>query len=995
MTVGFPLRAAGTNFSGTTNFFQGALGAGGYASSIIMASDGSAMAMRNDTGCPFLWLRSTNTWRNVGTQPGISGIITATTPVEMVFAPSNPNRMYLVYSQPVPVQGSGGGASVVRNYLYISNDKGVTWTQNTSTAICGDNPAAGAGAASKFCGPRMAVDPKNADVCYIISQAGACYVTYDGGVTVSLISGLLAALPSAVVNGSAPLPGSGSFTVVSNPIDGLANNGYFAFDPTWPLACGTNGQDDNITVSSGTSMAVHKFQSRDGGTGATSIGVGDTLYFGREGSICVDGSSDTIANPGGSGVISKTVYVSWMNGASHIWRTMDGGSTWAAMSGGPSTVTCKMKMSNDGALAGGGFNTNILYVCDASLDGRIWRYVENPPTGSGLSSTTWTSTTSGLTATMLATTSHPTLAGHAAALNIGGGLFVTSDFGTTWGGGNPGTPGFTISPGPVPPSGTDTAWAQAVADVSMGDCEYDLGSGSTPNKIWLADGVGILYSQTTANFTATITAVTKDATGATFTLGANDWIVGMSFIVTGASGMTQANGVRFFIQSTSGGGTTIKTNVDSSTWGTFTGTATASFGNTLVTQSNVMDSLTMQKIVKTPSPNGRILMASQDRQFMSSPDVTTYPTTYFPLGFPSNPMDITYSKADPTVVWAGLSDGVYKSTDSGITLVSKLAHGQAMVASISASNCVAVTRPGSNITVTADGGSTWNDCLFAGSPLDGTSPAPFAGGASYWIVCDDFGNYYYWRQLGFQNGITAITKDATGAVITIPGGYAAGQQLVVNGVSGMVEANGVTFTVTSIPGAGQVKTNVNSAGFTTYTSGGFASINPSFWKSTDGGANFVLKCNTTFNPSTGGSTSDGSTFCCPPGVNGEIWFCPGALGSWIFKVIGYFSTDSGATWTAMNQAGDPQNLFHLAFGKAKPGGVGYPAAYMSGFMTDPSTSGLWRCDDPKSSSRIWTPIFGFRTVDPEGDRYLEADSETYGTVYQATYSTGYVYGKIG
>jgi hypothetical protein len=96
----------------------------------------------------------------------------------------------------------------------------------------------------------------------------------------------------------------------------------------------------------------------------------------------------------------------------------------------------------------------------------------------------------------------------------------------------------------------------------------------------------------------------------------------------------------------------------------------------------------------------------------------------------------------------------------------------------------------------------------------------------------------------------------------------------------------------------------------------------------------------------------------------------------------------------MNQAGDPQNLFHLAFGAPKPGGTGYPTAYMSGFMTTPATSGLWRCDDPKSSSRVWTPIFGFRNVDPEGDRYLEADRETYGTVYQATYSTGYVYGVL-
>lgn len=999
-TRGLFLRAAGPSQTGVTTFHQGLLGAGGYASGLIMASDGSAMTMRNDTACSFIWSRSTNQWRNMTTQPGMT-TIQATTPLEAVFAPSNPNIMYMVYEQPLPVEGAGGGSSVSRNYLWKSTDKGTTWTQTNSTvAISGDNPYTGTGSKTSFSGPRMAVDPKNSDVVYIISTSAAVYVTYDGGTTISVISGLLAALPSAVVNGSAPSPGNGAFTVVSNPIDGLQTNGYSAFDPTWPLACGTNGQDDCVTVSSGTNLSIQRFQSRDGGTGALSIGVGDTIYFGRVGSVCVDGSSDTIANPGGSGVISKTVYVSWIVGASHIWRTMDGGSTWAAMSGGPSTVSNKMKMSNDGAIAGGGFNTNILYVCDGTAGGRLWRYVENPPTGSSLSSATWTSVTSGLTSDVLATTNHPTLAGHAAALNLGGGLFVTTDFGTTWSAAGPGSPSFTIVPGApgIPPNGTDTPWLAAVADISMGDCEYDTGSGSTPNKIWLADGIGILWSQVTANFTASISAITKDATGAVVTLGTNDWIVGMSFIPSGVSGMTQANGVSFYIQSILGGGQ-VKTNVDSSSFSAYTSGGTAAFGNTFVAQSAVMDSLTMQKIVKAPAPNGRILMAAQDRQFLTSPNVTTYPTTFFPLGFPSNPTDITYSKADPATVWGAASDAVYRSTDSGVTFtISGLSKPWCMLASTAASSCVANPLTGTNVKYTTDGGSTWNDCLFAGNPLDGTATGPFQG-LAFFLVCDDFSNYYYWRPSLFINGITGITKDATGAVFTLAGNYTVGQSFVPNSIGGMTQANGVTFTITAVPptgglSAGTFKTNVDSSGFSAYTSGGFTIFKPTFWKSTDGGANFTLKSTTNFNPGGGGSVSDGATFCCPQGVNGDVWFCPGGLGSWIFRYVGYYSNDSGATWTAMNQAGDPTNLYHLAFGKPKPGGTGYPAAYMTGFMADPTTSSMWRCDDPTNAARVWTEISGFYRVDPEGDRYLTADTEEYGTSYRATYSTGYVYGKI-
>lgn len=72
--------------------------------------------------------------------------------------------------------------------------------------------------------------------------------------------------------------------------------------------------------------------------------------------------------------------------------------------------------------------------------------------------------------------------------------------------------------------------------------------------------------------------------------------------------------------------------------------------------------------------------------------------------------------------------------------------------------------------------------------------------------------------------ITGITQAAQ-AVITSTTTYQAGQQIQISGVSGMTELNGNTYTVVSVTGT-TVTINVDSTGFTAYTSGGtISSIN--------------------------------------------------------------------------------------------------------------------------------------------------------------------------
>jgi uncharacterized phage protein (TIGR02218 family) len=67
--------------------------------------------------------------------------------------------------------------------------------------------------------------------------------------------------------------------------------------------------------------------------------------------------------------------------------------------------------------------------------------------------------------------------------------------------------------------------------------------------------------------------------------------------------------------------------------------------------------------------------------------------------------------------------------------------------------------------------------------------------------------------------ITAITKAAS-AVVTIGANtYVAGEIVSFSGVSGMTQINGLNGTVTGV-GATTITVNINSSGFSTYTSGG-------------------------------------------------------------------------------------------------------------------------------------------------------------------------------
>lgn len=77
------------------------------------------------------------------------------------------------------------------------------------------------------------------------------------------------------------------------------------------------------------------------------------------------------------------------------------------------------------------------------------------------------------------------------------------------------------------------------------------------------------------------------------------------------------------------------------------------------------------------------------------------------------------------------------------------------------------------------------------------------------------------RAVSLSADISAITKANPGAVTATAHGFASGDRVVISGVAGMTQVNGVVYTIT-VSDADTFTIGVDSSGFGTYTSGGRA-----------------------------------------------------------------------------------------------------------------------------------------------------------------------------
>ena len=348
-------------------------------------------------------------------------------------------------------------------------------------------------------------------------------------------------------------------------------------------------------------------------------------------------------------------------------------------------------------------------------------------------------------------------------------------------------------------------------------------------------------------------------------------------------------------------------------------------------QSSGMDSLTINRIVKAPSPNGRILLACEDRPIFSLPDVHTEPTTYYPINQNVNHGgDIVYSDSDPTVVFASAGGQIFRSANKGIDgwkiiagtgLNGWAGGGWCMLASISPTQCIAVPSTGSgNIQYgsSSDGGTTWvwKSTLVGGGPLVANGSGS-AFGTNKCVTSDGRGNVY------FYNG--------------------------------------------SSVGGG-----------------------PRFYKSTDGGATL-----TSVSTPSMGAQGRGAILKCVPGYPGHLFYSGGLHGAAYTTFNSPLSrtTDDGVTWSTFSNTfyiwgvavgkAPPGKSYPAVFACGS-----LDQSYNWGlFRCDDMPASGKTC--------TWTRLDNLKKTNCEGYYGgLDGDMSAYGDVYIAFGSTGYAYGKL-
>lgn len=149
------------------------IGAGGFITGIDIAIDGTKV-IRTDTYGGYKWngsawvqLVTTNSMPAADSGFDASGDNRSDGGVYAIcIAPSNTARFYMLY----------------KGYVFRSDNSGVTWTRTAFTQVSGCDPNDSQGNPyHKLTGPKIAVDPQNADVCYVGTAADGMFKTADAG----------------------------------------------------------------------------------------------------------------------------------------------------------------------------------------------------------------------------------------------------------------------------------------------------------------------------------------------------------------------------------------------------------------------------------------------------------------------------------------------------------------------------------------------------------------------------------------------------------------------------------------------------------------------------------------------------------------------------------------------------------------------------------------------------------------------------------------------
>ena len=505
-THSLPIQFTSKPLTGITVFQYGVLGGGGYADNLALSLDGAVLSVRQNLANIPQWQRASDQVFNISVSPNMDALSISSQAMGTPYATAygTGGRMYAIFPlMPGRVGIQPRGATWEQ--FYASNDNGATWYKpgpgGTVDPVSGalTTPLGGT-SGNVYPGPQMWVDPNNNNIVWVMTFAGAVWVTYNGGQNFHLVRKLMnLAMPSCFATADTTT-GLTTIAVDSNPMASAPFQQFrCVFDADHPFAIGGSVFD---TYGGGSALVVgcSPIQRNDGVSpanyGEPGVISGDEIFIGNGGFVIGDPSFGTVTNPGialgdsnCTGVASKRVYFGWYDGGTGIYKTntaggdLTSGNFSVVGSGGPSQSGYNASISNDWALGGSGADNNNLWVPDRDSS-KFWRWVETPPSGSSLASNTWS--------TVLIS-----------SVFIGGDWAVTvatdplTKGRATFFGGRGGN-NTSLTYGDAPYGGTstvgtkqgDTPWLHT-DDQFPGDAQYDK---VTNNKLWIADGVGLWYT---------------------------------------------------------------------------------------------------------------------------------------------------------------------------------------------------------------------------------------------------------------------------------------------------------------------------------------------------------------------------------------------------------------------------------------------------------------------------------------------------------------------
>lgn len=511
---------ASFGYSPGTSWKTVPLGAGGFVTNINVCNDGTIYG-RNDTGLAYKYSTALSLWVNLVTTVSMGSTTAPAKVNEIAVAPSNSNVMYML----------NAGA------MYTSTNGGGSWTLQSGFTAVAQNTAQ-YNDVYRLNGHKIAVDPINSNIALVGTGANGLFITTNGGVIWSAVTGVPVSLPDITKATSGSTKLTNAATTASNVLhfastptgvlvgDGVTADALYSSIPLGTTVTLISGGDitisSTVTVASNTSISFSPAVSTGStaasltfatlpadavngryvfnytnpasipagttvtGTGGAIVSIsntvtvatGDMIVFTDLGSAATLYPSYCLAfDPKSStaGGFTHGIYVfAW---GSPIYQSTNGGSTWSAL-------------TTAGSNSGPRFSKQIRF----GPDGTLWVVSDNQDSNVGSMGNVWSyapTITTSTVPTQYTTANVGTAAVQAIAINPNDsapnirifvdGVSQSVDNGSTWTGIYNGITAPTLQAGKIP-------WIGQLTFPSVAACIYDP---TAPNTVWVANGVGV------------------------------------------------------------------------------------------------------------------------------------------------------------------------------------------------------------------------------------------------------------------------------------------------------------------------------------------------------------------------------------------------------------------------------------------------------------------------------------------------------------------------